>query len=260
MNPTQIEHLIIGFGKAGKTLAKALANAGKSVILVEQSAKMYGGTCINIGCIPSKKLKFLAESNHPLNEAIAQKNSLIEKLNQANFDMVDKVATVITGKARFIDFHQVAVQTEEGEQIIQAEHIYINTGATNRRPDIQGIESAPNIYDSTSIMQLTEKPQQLVIIGGGYIGLEFASMFAQFGSKVTVLEVSDTFIGREDRAIANNLLEIMQRQGIEFKFSQRIQSLDEKDGQTLIHTEEGDFLADAVLISAGRSPILLDWI
>lgn len=254
MNPTQIEHLIIGFGKAGKTLAKALASAGKSVILVEQSAKMYGGTCINIGCIPSKKLKFLAESNHPLNEAIAQKNSLIEKLNQANFDMVDKVATVITGKARFIDSHQVAVQTEEGEQIIQAEHIYINTGATNRRPDIQGIESAPNIYDSTSIMQLTEKPQQLVIIGGGYIGLEFASMFAQFGSKVTVLEVSDTFIGREDRAIANNLLEIMQRQGIEFKFSQRIQSLDEKNGQTLIHTEEGDLLADAVLISAGRSP------
>ena len=115
-NIRHTEHLIIGFGKAGKTLAQTLAKAGKKVILVEKSADMYGGTCINIGCIPSKKLAFLShERDVSLSDAIARKNQLIAKLNQANFDKVNELdnATVITGEASFIDDKTTFISIQE---------------------------------------------------------------------------------------------------------------------------------------------------
>ncbi|MFL1732783.1 FAD-dependent oxidoreductase [Moraxella oculi] len=250
----QTKHLIIGFGKAGKTLAKTLAQKGESVILVEQSAQMYGGTCINIGCIPSKKMKFLAENGSDFHQAIIKKNELIRTLNQANFEMIDKVATVITGKASFIDAHTVQVVREQDTLTIKADHIYINTGALSRIPNIDGIDTAQNVYDSTGIMQLDKLPQHLVIIGGGYIGLEFASSFAEFGSRVTVLETGDIFIPKEDRQIADALLGILNDQGVSVKLSQKIQKIGNQDGRTLITTETESFLADAVLIATGRQP------
>ena len=250
------QHLIIGFGKAGKTLAKTLATQGEEVILVEQSTKTYGGTCINIGCIPSKKLKFLAEKGSEFHQAIAKKNELIDALNQANFNMVDSVAEVITGKATFVDNNTVQVATDSETLAIQAEKIYINTGAVSRIPDIDGIKTAKNIYDSTGIMQLAELPKHLVIVGGGYIGLEFASSFAEFGSQVTVLETGDTFVPKEDREIADILLKIMQKQGITVKLNQKIQKFSDSsdNNQTIVHTDDDELLADAVLIATGRLP------
>lgn len=120
----KVQNLIIGFGKAGKTLAVDLAKAGQSVILVEQSPKMYGGTCINVGCIPSKKLAFLAHEKHAmqkqdaitLGEAVNEKDALIEKLNKANYDKVAKVAKVVTGKASFVDANTVKVALADGEK------------------------------------------------------------------------------------------------------------------------------------------------
>ncbi|WII95248.1 FAD-dependent oxidoreductase [Moraxella haemolytica] len=251
---TTTKHLIIGFGKAGKTLAKTLASQGQDVILVEQSQAMYGGTCINVGCIPSKKLKFLAENGSEFHQAVLQKNELIKKLNQANFEMVDKVAKVITGKAEFIDQNTVQVTTDAEVLTIRADHIYINTGAINRVPNIDGIDTAHNIYDSTGIMQMSQLPNTLAIIGGGYIGLEFASMFAKFGSKVIVLDSSDKFAPREDAEIAQTLQTIMQNQGIEFRLNTQITRLENADDQTKIITTDGEIIADAVLIAAGRVP------
>lgn len=254
MNIHNTDHLIIGFGKAGKTLAKTLANKGESVILVEQSAQMYGGTCINIGCIPTKKLKFLAENGSDFHSAIIKKNGLIGKLNHANFDMIDKVATVITGKADFIDSHTVSVKTNIDTHTITAKHIYINTGAKSRIPDIDGIHTTSGIYDSTGIMNLAKKPDTLVVIGGGYIGLEFASIFAEFGTQVTVLDTVAEFMPREDSDITQHLKNIMENQGIRFKFNQKIEQFSHDNGKVMIKTADGELSSDAVLIATGRTP------
>ncbi len=248
------EHLIIGFGKAGKTLAKNLAKMGKEVILVEESPKMYGGTCINIACIPSKKLKYLAESGSDFHKAMQEKNKLVEALNSANYKMLDenKYVTILTGTASFIDEHNVRVEMPNETVNIQADYIYINTGAKSFIPNIEGIHSTNNIYDSEGLMRIKELPKHLVIVGGGYIGLEFASIFRKFGSEITILETSDKFVAREDRQIADALLNIMQNSGINIRFSQKIEAFYDAGKQSVVKTSEGEILADAILIATGR--------
>lgn len=257
----RVENLIIGFGKAGKTLAVDLAKAGQSVILVEQSPKMYGGTCINVGCIPSKKLAFLAHNKRAvqkedaitLGEAVNEKDALIEKLNKANYDKVAKVAKVVTGQASFVDAHTVKVKlTDGGEKKISAERIFINTGAKNWAPPIEGLKDNPFVYDSTSIMKLQKAPKHLVIIGGGYIGLEFAFTLSEFGTKVTILETSDTFVPREDREIAAELEKIMNSRNIEIKLNQKVEKVTAKDDFAIVQTADGDLEAEAILVATGR--------
>lgn len=268
-----VNNLIIGFGKAGKTLAVALAKAGQSVILVEKSAKMYGGTCINIGCIPSKKLSFLAsqakhkndtpftDKTNAFSNAVQSKNQLIGALNQANYNKVSDAVEVIKGTASFVDEHTVDVASDAGVQQIKADKIFINTGASNWQPAIEGLANNPYVYDSTSLMQLENLPEHLVIIGAGYIGLEFAFTFANFGSKVTILETSADFVPREDSDIANNLYDIMRQKGIELHLSQKIERVtytSEKDvdsnanQKAQIHTQNGVVNADAILVATGR--------
>lgn len=280
-----VNNLIIGFGKAGKTLAVALAKAGQSVILVEKSAKMYGGTCINIGCIPSKKLSFLANQVTQTNitdlanlinldeiqfsnkrkafrKAVQSKNKLIGALNQANYNKVSDAVEVITGTAIFVDEHTVDVASDAGVQQIKADKIFINTGASNWQPAIEGLANNPYVYDSTSLMQLENLPEHLVIIGAGYIGLEFAFTFANFGSKVTILETSADFVPREDSDIANNLRDIMQQKGIELRLSQKIERVSVSNvtdaNDTQIYTQDavtGEakvIHADAILVATGR--------
>lgn len=253
MQNAHYEHLIIGFGKAGKTLAATLAKLGKSVALIEQSAKMYGGTCINIGCIPSKKLNFLA-NKVPLDVAVAQKNKLIAKLNDANFKKLDDLekVTVITGKASFLDSHRVMVSTLQGDITVTADQIYINTGAYNWQPPITGLNDSQFVYDSTSLMQLTDKPNELVIIGGGYIGLEFAFTFASFGSRVTILEASDVFLAKEDPDIRTALLDIMSNKHIHVKTGVQINAVHDKGNQAAILTDQGELTAQAILVATGR--------
>ncbi|SUO97666.1 FAD-dependent oxidoreductase [Suttonella ornithocola] len=254
----QVENLIIGFGKAGKTLAGDLAKAGQSVILVEASSKMYGGTCINIGCIPSKKLAFLAhekaaETGLAFEQAVVQKDKLISALNKANYEKVAKVAEVITGKATFKDAHTVEISLADGgEETIQAERIFINTGASNWQPPIEGVENNPYILDSTALMELEKTPEHLVIVGGGYIGLEFAFTLSSFGSKVTILETLDTFLPREDREIAAELEKIMNKRNIHVRLNQKVKRIEASDTQAIVHTADDTLTADAVLIATGR--------
>lgn len=263
-NIRHTEHLIIGFGKAGKTLAQTLAKAGKSVILVEKSPNMYGGTCINVGCIPSKKLAFLSHGqakSHSLSDAVERKNQLIGKLNEANYHKVADLdnATVITGEASFIDDKTVQVLTADDSLNITADHIYLNTGAYNWQPPIDGLADSQFVYDRTSIMQLTKLPKQLVIIGGGYIGLEFAFIFAELGSQVTILEAGDTFLPKEDADIRQCLLNIMATKNITVKTQQQVNKVQDNDGKVVISTDadgqdgqNGEFFADAILVATGR--------
>ncbi|WP_349654422.1 FAD-dependent oxidoreductase [Kocuria sp. 2SI] len=188
---------MIGWGKAGKTLAKRWAATGRSVAMVEKSPQMYGGTCINIACVPTKDLIVSAQRRRPqddpqeyFTQAVAGRDSLIGKLNAANHRMLEGQAELVDGTARFIGPRKVAVDTADGELIITAETVVLGTGAVPARPDIPGID-LPRVYDSTSIQHADPLPQRLAIIGSGFIGLEFAQMFQHFGSQVTVLELAD---------------------------------------------------------------------
>ncbi len=270
--------IIIGFGKGGKTLATYLAKNGKKVALIEKSPLMYGGTCINIGCIPTKTLihsaklasekDFLAweEKKKFYREAIDNKNKITSFLRDKNYHNVadnDNV-TIFNGHGSFVSENKVKVTDTKGQElIIQAEYIFINTGSQSIIPNIKGVESE-NIYTSTSLLELNNLPDTLIIVGGGYIGLEFASMYASFGSKVTVLEGGDKLISREDRDIADAVMASLQAKGVSFEMNVKVTSFETKDipndGTREVRvnfTQQGKELslkADAVLLATGRKP------
>lgn len=212
----QYQAIIIGFGKAGKTLAATLAKADWKVAIIEQSNTMYGGTCINIGCIPTKTLVHDAEMQHDFAAAMQRKTDVVRFLRDKNFhnladqDNVD----VIEGRAEFVDNHTVRVIQATGTRELRGEKIFINTGAQSTMPDIKGLSSTPGVFDSTGLLNLAQRPQRLGILGGGYIGVEFASMFASFGSKVTIFEAAPLFLPREDRDVADAIAHILRDKGV----------------------------------------------
>lgn len=264
----QYDAIIIGFGKGGKTLAAELAKRNQKVAMVERSDKMYGGTCINIGCIPTKTLVHQAklapktatwdEKKAYYRQAIAKKEQVTTLLRGKNYqNLADNPnITVYTGNGSFISPEIIEVVTKEETFHIQAPQIFINTGAETVLPPIPGIKENPVVYTSTSIMELTELPEHLVIVGGGYIGLEFASMFASFGSRVTVLEGYSELIPREDRDIAAAVKDTLEKKGIIFRLNAKVQSID-KTAVLYDDTEQKETLrleADAILLATGRRP------
>lgn len=264
--------IIIGFGKGGKTLAAELAGHDWSVAMVERSDKMYGGTCINVGCIPTKALIHsagLAAAGHPLTfeqrrayykEAVAAKTALVGLLRDKNYHKLadDPYIDVYTGEGRFLSPETVEVKSADGSVQIGAKRIVINTGAETVLPPIAGIAGSKRVHTSTSILELDELPHRLVIVGGGYIGLEFASMYASFGSEVTVLEGFPELIPREDRDIAQAVREVLEKKGISFRMNVKVESFrDTAEGVSVAVSQDGAaslIEADAVLLATGRKP------
>ena len=266
--------IIIGFGKGGKTLAADLANHGWNVAVGERSTGMYGGTCINIGCIPTKALVHYAQVTgyrrpstfeqyaEEFKQAILAKEKLTSLLREKNFKNLDdrETVTVYTGEASFRSPYEIVVKTDTDSFLLEGDKIFINTGATTIIPTISGIEDNPYVYTSTSIMELEKLPRHLVIVGGGYIGLEFASMFASFGSKVTVLESYPELIPREDRDIAASVKDALEKKGIEFRMNTKVQSIKHTGHEAIITVtdaqsdKESELEAEAVLLATGRKP------
>lgn len=266
--------IIIGFGKGGKTLAADLANHGWNVAVVERSTGMYGGTCINIGCIPTKALVHYAQVTgyrrpstfeqyaEEFKQAILAKEKLTSLLREKNFKNLDdrETVTVYTGEASFRSPYEIVVKTDTDSFLLEGEKIFINTGATTIIPTISGIEDNPYVYTSTSIMELEKLPRHLVIVGGGYIGLEFASMFAGFGSKVTILEAGEVFIPREDRDIADSVKSTLEKKGITIHLNTVVQTIEQDVERAAVICRNailGDTLrldAEAVLLATGRKP------
>lgn len=256
----KFDAIIIGFGKGGKTLATELANRKWKVAVIERSKEMYGGTCINIACIPTKSLAYQAHQGKDYKEAVHNKDQLISTLRQKNFDNLNQNENIeiINGEASFLSDHEVQVKDAGETRIIAANKIFINTGAETIIPTIDGIQDSKFVYTSTSIMDLKELPTKLAIIGGGYIGLEFASIYSQFGSQVTVLEGSSKFIPKEDRDVADAVLQSFTEKNIEVKLKAKVTGLkDANDGTVISYTIDGaiqELKVDAVLVATGRKP------
>lgn len=256
-----VDVLVIGWGKAGKTLAGRLAGEGRTVALVERSPKMYGGTCINIGCVPTKDLIDSAEHRRPEDDprewftaSVASRDALISKLNAANHAMLEGKVTLIDGTARFTGPHDVEVVNGEETMTVTADTIIIDTGSTTVRPPIEGLD-LPGVHDSTSIQHVDPLPERLAIIGGGFIGCEFASMFAQYGSKVTVLDAGEEFLPRLDRDIAEQVHQTLtEDHGVDIRLGATVSKVDKDEDGLAVVLEDGQVGADAVLLAIGRRP------
>lgn len=259
------DNLIIGFGKGGKTLATWLAKKGEQVALVEMSDKMYGGSCINIACIPTKALIKKAEEKMPYRKAHVLKNELTTFLRKLNFENIEKLpsATVITGQASFVSPNEVVVKLNNSkeEKRIRANRIFINTGSQPFLPPIQGIESTKNVFTSISLLEQSELPEKLVIIGGGFIGLEFADMYAKFGAEVTVLDSAETFLPREDEDVGDEVYKVLTAKKINIVMAATVQKIENTDGDKVSvqyknKTGETVFVqASAILVATGRKPM-----
>jgi len=264
----KVKNIIIGFGKAGKTLANYLGNKGEKTILVEKSPNMYGGTCINVGCIPSKFLATAADrrsysqvSNEEYYQnAVINKKALIAKLNKANYDKVamNSNVEVIDGLASFKDEHTVNIQTANGVEEVFAERIFINTGAKPFIPSVEGLEVGNRIHTSETLMNLEDFPKTLTILGSGFIGLEFAATYAKFGTKVTVIDKAEKLLAREDDDVANAVFESYKSLGVEFIFGADTKHV-EQDENTVtlsyeVNGETGKISSDVLLVATGRTP------
>lgn len=256
--------VVIGFGKAGKTLAGAYAKTGKNVALIEQSEMMYGGTCINIGCVPTKALVTQSENiagnqEQAWESALTFRAKLTEAMRGKNKEILEshETAKLITGKARFLSDTEVEVTAGEDTLTVTADYFIINTGATPVIPEIDGIDSKL-VYTSTELQQLNPRPASLAVIGAGPIGLEFAGIFARFGTEVTVFNNKAGILGFADEDVAQVGTEILEGQGIRFINNADVTAIREENGTaTVVASQNGETVetqVEAVLVATGRKP------
>ena len=222
---------------------------------------MYGGTCINIACLPSKRLIIEAANGVSYVDAVNGKNEMTEQLREKNYHMLadEKTVTVLDGKAHFIADHEIEVELPNGKKAqYKGDRIFINTGAVPVMLPIPGLKESKYILDSTQAMDEKKMPKNLTIIGAGYIGLEFASMFAKYGSKVTVLDHNKEFLAREDEDISNAVRKDMEDAGIKFELGADIEKItDEKTDAKVTYQINGKtkaINADRILVATGRKP------
>lgn len=267
METMHVDLLVLGFGKGGKTLAAAMGRKGKRVVMVEQSDQMYGGTCINIGCVPTKALIHQAETRHAndgadrwYRQAIGGTEDLTTFLRQKNFQMLDTIdtVTVVTGRATFTDPKSVEVTAGTERLTISADTIVVNTGAEPSVPDIPGLRTSKFTMTSTDMIRTADLPRRLAILGGGYVGIEFAGMYSQFGSQVTVLEASARIMPQEDDDIAEAASGILREQGVVLATGARVTAIRDGGDSAMVHYDQdgraGTVEADAILVALGRVP------
>ena len=226
------EYIIIGSGQGGTPLASALAQAGKKTVLVESTH--VGGTCLNEGCTPTKTMvasaraAYLARRGADYGVNTGNITVDLKKVRKRKRDIVDSFRggsesrieqqenlELIMGTARFSGAKVLEANTADNNKLlIEGQTIIIDTGTRAAVPPLEGVEQVPYL-DSTSIMELGEVPEHLLVIGGGYIGLEFGQMFRRFGSKVTIVHRGNQLLSREDQDIAAEVQKILQEDGIQ---------------------------------------------
>ncbi|MGT2911870.1 FAD-containing oxidoreductase [Streptococcus cameli] len=249
--------VVIGFGKAGKTLAGKLSASGKQVALVEKDASMYGGTCINIGCIPTKSLITIAENGGSFADAMAHKETVVTRLRGKNEAVLTGAGVdLYNAQARFVADKVIEISSGEEVEQLTAETIVINTGAVSNVFPIPGLLENKNVVDSTGIQKLAEQPKRLGVIGGGNIGLEFANLYAKLGSAVTVFEAAPAVLGRYDEVVANMAKGYLEDAGISFVVGAKVEQVANKSEAVLVTANGQDYEFDVVLYALGRKPAI----
>ena len=247
--------IVIGFGKAGKTLAAKMASQGQEVALIERSKAMYGGTCINIACIPTKALLVAAEKGLTFDQVIAEKNAVTSRLNSKNYAGVSGAGVdIIDGEAHFLSNKVIEITAGDEKEELTAETIVINTGAVSNVLPIPGLTDTKNVYDSTGIQNLKELPKRLGVLGGGNIGLEFAGLYNKLGSQVTVLDAAPVFLPRVEPSIAALAKQYIEEDGIQLLQNVRTTQVKNDGEEVVVVTEDGEFRFDALLYATGRKP------
>lgn len=266
MHTEHVDLLIIGWGKGGKTLAGQVGRAGRRVAVVEQSDLMVGGSCINIACVPTKALIHDAESRRGedpqswFDAAVARRDTLTRAMRARNHSLLAAVDSVllVSGTARFTGPREVVVSGLDDRIRITAGAVCINTGSRAALPAVPGARLGGRIHDSESIQHVSPLPRRLTVIGGGYVGLEFSSMFAQFGSEVTVLHRGARPLRREDDDVAAVAIAALEDAGVRFVADATVTRIAQDDAAARVVYEtragESSSESEAVLIAVGRRP------
>ena len=267
-----VDAVIIGFGTAGKALALALANSGLQVCVIEQSEHMYGGTCPNVACIPTKELVHASELSQALGgspeqrqeryeAAIDDKDRLVRWLRVNNYHGLANHPhiSVVDGTASFVTSNLLHIESNTVPEDVEADAVFIATGSRPVMPDIPGIDGR-RVHTSETLIDERILPERLVIVGAGYIGMEFASMYANFGSQVTVVQDGTEFLPRENRDIAQAVKKSLEDRGILLELGANVTAIENDVEQALVVLERGGETlrvpADAVLMAVGRRPNL----
>src|SRR5216117_872579 len=282
MTPTtHYDAIVIGAGQAGGPLATALAQAGWKTAIIER--EHVGGTCINEGCTPTKtmvasgRVAYLARRGADYGVQTGPVTIDMTKVRQRKRDIVDsfrnsgqrRIETtegvdLLMGEASFTGPKALELRLNNGEmRQLTASTILINAGARPAKPSITGVEAVSTL-DSTSIMELDVVPEHLLIVGGGYIGLEFGQMFRRFGSQVTVIQRGANLLAREDADVAEEVAKIMREDGLEVLLETKpisVKQLSEGNIQLMVQTKTGERILNGshLLMAAGRVPNT-DWL
>ncbi|TCN29668.1 pyruvate/2-oxoglutarate dehydrogenase complex dihydrolipoamide dehydrogenase (E3) component [Kribbella orskensis] len=267
-NTLHADVVVIGFGKGGKIAAATLGRLGRRVVLIERSDQMYGGTCPNVGCVPTKALVHHSGNRRPddspqewFEHAVGQVQALTSLFRAGNYDALNgaDTITVITGAAAFVDSHTVAVGKGADRITVTAETILINTGSAPVIAGIPGLADSSRLVTNVDLIKNTTLPGRLAVIGGGYLGIEFASIYHRFGSRVTVFETSARILGREDDDVAAAAEQILTDEGVDIVPGSTV--LEVRDGAnetTVVYEKNGrqhTLVVDAVLAATGRAPV-----
>lgn len=263
--------IVIGTGQSGPSLAVRLANAGRKTAIIER--KRFGGTCVNTGCIPTKTLIASARVAHLARRAAefgvmldspvqvdmprvkARKDLIVRQSNEGVADWLKSTAnlTVIEGHARFESPHTIRVNGE----LLEADEIFINVGGRAMVPELPGLQEIAYLTNS-GMMEVDFLPQHLLILGGSYIGLEFAQMYRRFGSEVTVLEAGPRLIGREDEQVSATIRDILEREGIQVRLDARIAQVAKRGDAVALTLNDRDTFHEIsgshLLLAVGRVP------
>jgi pyruvate/2-oxoglutarate dehydrogenase complex dihydrolipoamide dehydrogenase (E3) component len=263
--------IIIGTGQAGPSLAVRLAGAGMKVAIIER--KRFGGTCVNNGCIPTKTLvasarvahvarragEYGVTIEHPITvdmkKVKARKDAVVRLSNEGLEKWLKDTPnlTVYEGHARFAGDHQVHV----GDELLEGEKMFINVGGRAATPALPGLDQVRSFNNST-MMDIDFVPEHLIIIGGSYIGLEFAQMYRRFGSEVTIVEMAPRLIQREDEDVSQAIREISETEGIHLRLSAECIALEKRGEKVAVNVDcshgEKSVIGSHILLAVGRAP------
>jgi pyruvate/2-oxoglutarate dehydrogenase complex dihydrolipoamide dehydrogenase (E3) component len=273
--PTHYQAIVIGSGQGGTPLCRALAEAGLRTALIERSH--IGGTCVNEGCTPTKtmvasgRVAYLARRGKDygvhtgdvridMQRVRQRKRDIVDTFRNGNQRRLEKTANLdlIFGEASFIGPKSVSVRMKDGAQrTLSADRIFINAGARPSVPKLGGLEDVP-FLDSTSIMELDAVPEHLLVVGGGYVGLEFGQLFRRLGSRVTIVQSAAQLLVREDADVAEEVRAILKQDGIEVLLNARTERVVKSGGQiqltARVDNEPRTLQGSHLLIATGRTP------